>query len=400
VSGRLGCADAYQASVYTPGKYYAPDPVGGGFKSFTGQRLFDVDAVTGAEWERRLNDLSLAEVTVSKRMLTDACCQRLAVVEPWMHELAVFRDGQLVWQGPILKTVETRGQWVAKACDVSRWLDVWPAGAPNPVAPLAGGPGVPTLQQVYPMYGPADAVLVYQALLNDSIKLLSTLYDYPLIQANIQYVTGAAQTTYRPKVGLSLGDALREIGDATLDTTVIGRRVVVMPTGYTFGAAVAVLSELDFGDELEVTADGDPFAQTVMIVGAENGEPNANLPDHYMDGVTAANQSYGQVWRYWEMGDVTDPALLRAAAARILPQVNPVPVVLRVPDDAKLDRAAPVTVDELVPGSRIDVAMTEGWCRPLRQSYRLVRASGKWDSEQGEQVGVSLVSLTDPAQPR
>jgi hypothetical protein len=401
VSGRLGCAESYQAAIYTTAVYWWHDTSPGNdvWRQRTGQRLFDLEAVTDAKWERLLNNQATAEVTVSKRMLSDACCQQLSLVEPWMHELALFRDGQMVWQGPVIQTVETAGEWVVKARDVSAWLDVWQVGAPNIVMPM-GAPGVPSLHTRYLTYGPADAVAVYKAVLDDSMKLLTSSFDLPQLQANVQYVYGAATTSFRPDPTASLGESLRSLSDATIDTTVIGRATVVMPTGYTFGAAVASLSEQDFGTELEVTADGDALATDVWITGADYTPGDPDDGGVYAGGASANGFVYGTIIRYMEMPGVADNATLTNAAKRILAQVNPVPVVLRVPDEATLTPGAPVTVEELVPSSRIDVALTEGWCRPVRQTHRLVRVTGTWQQGEGERIGVSLVSATDPAQPR
>jgi hypothetical protein len=63
-----------------------------------------------------------------------------------------------------------------------------------------------------------------------------------------------------------------------------------------------------------------------------------------------------------------------------------------IPEGSTLAPTAPVTMRQLVPGVRVDVAAT-GMCNDLNQPYRLVEV--EWGSS-GEQVGIGLVPIGEP----
>lgn len=96
--GTLGCATSYQAVIHWQG----------------GKRLFAVlDAVTEVTWARKLDDYSEASVKLAKPALSPLCWSKIAAqydndgmllrpgIEPWAHELSIYRDHGLVWQGPV-----------------------------------------------------------------------------------------------------------------------------------------------------------------------------------------------------------------------------------------------------------------------------------------------------------
>jgi hypothetical protein len=50
-------------------------------------------------FNRVLNDISEAEITLALR---GNCCECLGEIEPWAHEIAIYRDSLLVWVGPLI----------------------------------------------------------------------------------------------------------------------------------------------------------------------------------------------------------------------------------------------------------------------------------------------------------
>jgi hypothetical protein len=47
---------------------------------------------------------------------------RVGQIEPYAHELSLYRDSELVWQGPVTRTVENRTTFTVEAKDVTEWL--------------------------------------------------------------------------------------------------------------------------------------------------------------------------------------------------------------------------------------------------------------------------------------
>lgn len=81
--------------------------------------------VINLTWTRILDDVSEAEVEIG--LTGDAqqtCCECLAIVEPFCHELHIWRDGEEVWVGPIEAVRYERERVTIKARDSLAWLDV------------------------------------------------------------------------------------------------------------------------------------------------------------------------------------------------------------------------------------------------------------------------------------
>ena len=73
------------------------------------------EQITELTWGRKLGDYSEAHVTAAKRNLPRDCLGALAdavnaagqITHPgahsWSHELTIYRDGGIVWQGPLVQ---------------------------------------------------------------------------------------------------------------------------------------------------------------------------------------------------------------------------------------------------------------------------------------------------------
>lgn len=57
----------------------------------------ELKGATSISYGRRLDEISEAEIT-----LGSACCADLNDVNPWQHELAIYRNDEQVWVGPIV----------------------------------------------------------------------------------------------------------------------------------------------------------------------------------------------------------------------------------------------------------------------------------------------------------
>lgn len=109
--GRLGCLDSIEAIV-------------------TGQcatnRICALTNITSVSWNRILDEISEAvvEIPIATGIGQNPCCECLGDIEPWCHELAILRNGEIVWQGPIIKITYGFEKVVIEARDVLAWLTV------------------------------------------------------------------------------------------------------------------------------------------------------------------------------------------------------------------------------------------------------------------------------------
>lgn len=110
-SGRLGCG---VPSVFITARCSS---------SMTCQ--IDLADVTKLTWTRRMDEVSEAEVEIGLTGdSSQTCCACLATVEPFCHELHIWRDGEEVWVGPIEAIRYERDRATIKARDSLAWLDV------------------------------------------------------------------------------------------------------------------------------------------------------------------------------------------------------------------------------------------------------------------------------------
>lgn len=355
----LGCATAYHAAIHERGG---------------GRKMFDLDRLTAGSWQRRLSDVSQGQVTVAKGQAGAACCAGLAVVEPWLHELSLYRDSALVWQGPVTRTIEDADLFAIEARDMAEWVRRWRAMLP-------GGPG---------HLGPDDAVRHIQYLIDQHLAQGGSAD--PGLAAHIQYVYGASTSELDIAPSTLIGDVLDSL-DTAVDYTTVGRRLVVMPQRHTYGGdPVALLSEGHVSGTVEISLEGmEAFTGAVATGSAPEDDPEGT-PVWAVRSNAEGMQRSGHRWTTTDV-DSTDPDTVAAYAARAARGCYPVPLVLRVQDGASLSPAAPLSVEQLVCGVRVDIAVGQGWCRQAVGATRLAGAGGQWGERTGEQVTVSLVSM-------
>ena len=85
IQGSLGCG-SHRVFVYDRGG-----------KILRGE----ITPLVSIKWDRKRDDISSA--TIFTNGFGDDCCQLLAGLRSWMHELVIFRDGVRVWEGPVTR---------------------------------------------------------------------------------------------------------------------------------------------------------------------------------------------------------------------------------------------------------------------------------------------------------
>lgn len=362
MSGVLGCAGEYRAEVHWRG----------------GGRLFaahDPKMVTAASWERLLSDTSTSQVVLAKSGADASCCARLGQIEPWCHELTMYRDEELVWQGPITKVTESRAGIVVDACDITGWL----ARLVNRFA-LAYKQGS--------MDATAIALDIITKALND--KVMSVPVDYAGILAYVVRQDCGSKPGFNkgPWIAYVL-DILIELAKYGFTWTTVGRSLLLRDRLTDKALPQAQLTGEHLLGDVQVVRAGESAATTCFAT-TQTDDPAAGPGLTVWTGKTGT--PYGRLDTLLHMQDeqATEADLLRAAVMALGGRY-PAPLSISVPEGSQLSPLAPVTVQQLVCGERIDVALPD-FCRPVTQGFRLSKVSGTWASE-GEQIAVSLVPL-------
>ena len=187
----------------------------------------------------------------------------------------------------------------------------------------------------------------------------------------------------------------------------MGRRLAIGPVADEDTPAQGRITSDDLLGEPEMEMDGDDYASLVYAA----PQAQENIWNH-LEAIGGTSPYFGLVehvvqtshpWRVDDDGDFdpqgddglseqeTIEALQRTAEGEFEQRSRP-PIVLRVSDQSHLSADAPISMDRLIPGVRIDLALGEDFTLRVQRAMRLMRVSVSYDTS-GEQVGVSLVQI-------
>lgn len=356
--GRLGCS---KPQVFLTGRCAS-----------TGVTCnIDEQVIRSVSWDRRLDDVSEATVVMELSGTTFfTCCECLAEAEPWCHELHIWRDGVEVWVGPIESIDYEVERVTIHAKDSLAWLGV----------------RIP----------PVDINFVGGAtdLTDQAIFLLETAFaeDGPTYTCELDSIfsspTGFTFELFHAKFDQTALEILRDIGDAGLDFTTLGRSIVLVGNPEPLTPLVLLSDEHIMG-EIKVIKDGTLMANRYYVhFEGDNGIPaSGEATDFYC---------YGPIEKIRD-GDGLNNGIDAAAVADEFVQAGGIaPRILEIPEGSQLSPDAPWTINEMVCGARVDVSVTR-LCLNITQSFRLTGVEVNYTSDDGEQVGITLTPINSVA---
>lgn len=354
VGGTLGCVEKYSILI----------------ASKEGIPLGEL-AVSEVEWSRVLDDFS--EATVVIPLSGPECCGILNQIQVWHHELQLFRDGKYVWSGPIVNVTGDRTSVTLVARDlfaliqkriIHNQICFALACAPTP-------PGAP-----------ADLAIIATALINDALAVDGHNY---VIDATLCGRIG--ERLYQP--GENAFGALQETFRLGLDGTCLGRKIVLGGAngGLPFGRS-ATLGCDDFLGNLAFEQDGLAAATRAITIG-EGVIGVAVAPGADVNG----EHPYYGLLEYVspDRQELNTQPLADQAAAAIITSTFPPPTNLVTPTGSQLSPNAPITIDELVPGT-ITTVIVDCLCRDVQADLVLLKLEVTWTPD-GEVVQVTYGSL-------
>ncbi|MDP4501080.1 hypothetical protein [Nonomuraea turcica] len=312
-----------------------------------GAVVADAEVLTEVEWSRVLDDTSTAKVVITPG---GDCCERLKQVRSWRHRLAIWRDGDPVWEGPILQAEWSVGQVEINAGDVLAWLD---RRVPHETITFHQE-DLTTIAQW----------LIADGFLPDDPGHQVQVIGPPLVRGDRAYEQDVGQT----------GDHLRDLADTGLDYTAVGSVIVLLPEDHT--ASVGSLTDADLPEGLTVAEDGVALATRWVVHGDEvKGEAGGR------------HDYYGLLERSVEENSIKDTGSARAAARSRLRGSLPAPVWISS-ERVTLSPEAAVDVPKLVPGWCVDVTTT-ATCRTIGQRLKIAGVKVTENAE-GESVQLQL----------
>lgn len=321
----------------------------------TGPEIVELD-FSQLQWDRRLDDVSEATVTIPPGA---SCCGKLADVYPWRHELAISRDGDEVWTGPVQIIADCTSGIVLKAKDVLGWLERRVIHNDHDWTALPGVGAVPAAEElIVDGFEPDDPnVLKYLTAIGTGV-IGGRSY-----LANSKYVI----------------DALKDLAKGSLDFTTIGRRIILMPSGHVLSRTTLVTCE-HFAGDVCTAVDGDAAATRTVVTGvgvtgvAGGVDPYFGLVELLVDDQRIGRQSTAD-----------------DQAAGLLEGRNPPPTLVQPPQGSGLAPDTPVCLSDLVPGVTVPVSVN-CTCRTALQDMRLSQLTVNV-SDAGETIAPLLVPL-------
>lgn len=324
-------------------------------------------------WGRLLDDMSEANLTIPVSSLSDECCAVLADTHTWGHEIVVYRDGERVWEGPIVNITEGSDGVTIRALDpLGYMLRRVQRGRTNASPVFAIDEAVDDVTEAFTLGGWDGAdpnVLTYLEVLGAGTG--------PQTQRDVD-----AWSAY-------YFDTLDQLGDAGVNFTTVGRRIILWPDTLTLGRVPTLLPSQHLSNDVTITEDGLALSE-LAIVTTDNAIAGASSAPTF----PTNDPFYGSVETLTNIPNLTSSAACTAAADSIRAQGYPAPVRVVIPDGSTLTADAPYAIGDLVPGVLMPVSH-RGRCRSVDSDFVLTTLLVTQTPE-GEtvQITVSPVSST------
>jgi len=335
-------------------------------------------------WNRRLDDIS--EASVSIPIGGESCCESLGLIEPWCHELHIFRNGEEVWTGVITKVIYGFTQVVVEARDMLAWLLVRIPECPFTVTNL----DISTVAQT----------IINIALAEDDPCLIEHLIVVPTTQ------TVSLAEPFAAFAG-SAYDQLATLSDLGLSFTTLGRSIIVGGENL-FNKTIGLLRDDHILGEIAITKDGALYANRVytrytsddqQATCTANGATGVCLPPLAGSACPAISEipvadraCYGLVERLINVGEGINLSTAQQAGDIYIKAGGAfVPRTLEFPPGTRLSPDTPFELNELIPGMNVNVAFT-GLCLDIFSAMRLQEVTYRATPAE-EEIGLSLAAF-------
>lgn len=359
-----------------------------------GTRLLgNLDSLVRVRWNRVRDDFSDANVEIVNP--SKSCSTVLEDAHPNRHELVIFRGDERVWEGPLTRIARHKQTYQMEARDVTRYVKMTVNHAEydnsNRWDPDEDDPAKVFLTQQASIVDRAlnmlNGELSRKEALTPPINVLPYLTAIRATDINDERRTTRRALAY----SISVFDDIDEMAaTGGLDYTVVGRRIILWDNRLVIGRT-APITEADIVGEVVVTSYGmDAFTRAFTT--GEDGAYGVYPP------LAAGNDPFYGEWEYIEdMFDEDSPepptqAALDRGAEMNMTGKNPVPTLVRIPENSKLNMNGTLSMRDLVPGVIVPVR-AEVTGRPIIQELKLNRVAVE-EAEGSEDV---LITLGPPA---
>lgn len=296
------------------------------------QRLGQLGQITKVGWGRVRDDISFGEVTIAEPSVE--CQALLAQVRANRHELVIYEGEERRWEGPISLVSLTETGGTIEARDVMYYV--------FRTASRAGRKSVPS-----------ETVIERSVALLQQLSRKEALYPPVNVLPYVRTFTtpNDARTAKRTRpYETTVFDDIDSLAQYSgMDYTVLGRSIMLFDT-HTRWAVTPPVTQADFLADIIISEYGMQGATHAYSTSFEGliGQAADNGNDPYYGEWEVIDSAYNE-----EGTTAPTQAALNSQADRNLAGKNPVPIYVRVPQNATLSPDSALTTDVLVPGIRI-----------------------------------------------
>lgn len=249
---QLGCNARYAAEIRETGTGVLLVPAS------------DLQSVlTSVRFDRRLSEVSQATVVLKFRRDLE-CCRILEWVEPAMFDLVIYRDDDVVWEGPIVTTTATPMEITIEARDMGWW-----------VSRVTNTSQVLRPQQVGRTY---TNIVRDMILANVARSVYTPVPDWCRIKDYV-YAWPAKSTLRRGRTGVQskyMTDIIDDLTAYGIEWTCIGRGFHLRQRKTDQDMALATLTSDDLSGAVAVIRSADEGATRVFVTNQSDDNTSDN----------------------------------------------------------------------------------------------------------------------------
>lgn len=320
---------------------------------------------TSLSWERPESQTGQASIQIDGiSNYGDDCCRHLGEIQPWKHEIAIYRDNRQMFWGPITSR-EITGEQAKLTCrDVSAWAGRRRVGK--------------TITHVQKDL----AVIARDYWLNGLSRDKTPNVKLSTFPVGIL----ADRTVEANKV--MVDDQIGELVRTGLSWAAVGR-TVVLGVRQSQTTPVARLMDAAFVAPPGTVEDGSAQTNDLVVLGEGAGEDAEQPSGAARD--QASVETFGLLEDVISESDIKDDASATANARTQVALLADPPATI---SGGTLSQTAPVTIDELLAGLPIDIRLTDT-CVQVAGVYRMVKIAGSVAASGEEQISldVELISV-------
>lgn len=342
------------------------------------RQIGQLDPLERVKWGRIRDDVSTGTVWISSP--GEECAQALAMAEAGRVELVVFRGGLRVWEGPVSRITYHGENVEIEARDVMYYVTrtIMRAEYDN------RHPNVSTvLDRVKRIM---NAELARKEALDPPVNILQHIeYHYATSAGVTDSRTAARTLKYETTVFNHIDNYAARGG---LDYTVIGRRILFFDVHERIGQT-AMVTESDFLGSPAITQYGAELTTYVAMTDGKGHFGAAGGADPYYGEWEVLHQAYDETAPQANPNDVPTVAEMTSQAQRAWKQGHIPPLVVRIPDNTRLNPDGVLQISDLVPGVWIPLSASLPG-RTVSQMQKLDSMTVEETAEGGEHIKVVL----------